>query len=169
MGVETIIAIVAIAASAAGSAISYASAQTQAKQSELNAQAQSDAIGQEQKRRSAEDQENQRRAAVAQQRIRAQQMAAISSTGVLPGTGSALAIEADTWQKQQVELADRQRVNELAQQELGYQALSIREQAGSEASAMRRNATGSLVTGLLGAASSGYRSFSTLPQTIGAN
>jgi len=160
-----IYAVVAIAASAASTYISYDSAQTAAKQQEYNAQAQSDAIGAEQKRQAMENEENQRRAVQEQRRFRASQLAAMGGSGAMLGTGTSLALEADTWAKQQTELADQQRVNDLAQSQLAYQRTSTLEMGQQTAAGLRRDATGAAISGIASAAGSGYSAFSTRPQT----
>lgn len=162
--VATIAAVVAIAASAAGSYISYASAQTAAKQSEMNAQAQANAIGEERKRQALEADENRRRAVVEQRRQRAQQLAAMSGNGAMLGTGTSLAIEADTWAKQQTELADQQRMAELSQRNLAFQQANTLAMGGQQAAALRREGTGAAISGLASAAGGLYQAFSTRPQ-----
>jgi len=121
---EVVSGIVMLALAATSAYISYDSAQTTAKQTEYNAQAQADAISAEQKRQAAENEENRRRAVQEQRRFRAQQLATMSGSGAMLGTGSSLALEADTWAKQQTELADQQRVNDLAQNQLAFQRRS---------------------------------------------
>ena len=163
-----IYAVVAIAASAASTYISYDSAQTAAKQAEYNAQAQSDAIGAEQKRVAQEDEENRRRAVQEQRRFRASQLAAMGGSGAMLGTGTSLALEADTWAKQQTELADSQRVAELSQRQLSYQRQSTLEMGAQTAAGYRRDATGAVISGIASAAGSGYSAWSTRPQTVKA-
>ena len=157
--------VLAIVASAASSYISYESAQTAAKQAEYNAEAQAQAIGEEQKRQAAEAAENQRRAVQEQRRFRAQQLAAMGASGAMLGTGSPLAIEADTWAKQQTELADQQRMADLSQRQLGYQASSTLQLGQQQAAAYRREATGAAISGLASTAGAAYGGFSTRPQT----
>lgn len=154
-----------IASTAASTYISYESAQTAAKQAEYNAEAQAQAIGEEQKRQAAEAAENQRRAVQEQRRFRAQQLAAMGASGAMLGTGSPLAIEADTWAKQQTELADQQRMADLSQRQLGYQASSTLQLGQQQAAAYRREATGAAISGLASVAGSAYGGFSTRPQT----
>lgn len=160
--------VLAIVASAASSYISYESAQTAAKQAEYNAEAQAQAIGEEQKRQAAEAAENQRRAVQEQRRFRAQQLAAMGASGAMLGTGSPLAIEADTWAKQQTELADQQRMADLSQRQLGYQASSTLQLGQQQAAAYRRDATGAAISGLASVAGSAYGGFTTRPQTATA-
>ena len=160
--------VLAIVASAASSYISYESAQTAAKQAEYNAEAQAQAIGEEQKRQAAEAAENQRRAVQEQRRFRAQQLAAMGASGAMLGTGSPLAIEADTWAKQQTELADQQRMADLSQRQLGYQASSTLQLGQQQAAAYRREATGAAISGLASTAGAAYGGFSTRPGTAPA-
>ncbi|CAB4164955.1 hypothetical protein UFOVP817_16 [uncultured Caudovirales phage] len=161
-------AIASAAASAAGSYISYQSSQTQAKQAEYNAQAQADAISAEQKRQAAENEENRRRAVQEQRRFRAQQLATMSGSGAMLGTGSSLALEADTWAKQQTELADQQRVNDLAQNQLAFQRRSTLAMGQAEAGQIRANATGQAISSLASTAGQGYQAWSTRPQKAAA-
>lgn len=161
---EVVSGIVMLALAATSAYISYDSAQTQAKQAEYNAQAQADAIGAEQKRQAAENEENRRRAVQEQRRFRSQQLAAMSGSGAMLGTGSSLALEADTWAKQQTELADQQRVNDLAQNQLAFQRRSTLAMGAAEAGQIRSNATGQAIGSLASTASSGYSAWSTRPQ-----
>jgi hypothetical protein len=153
-----------IAVAAAGTAVSISSAQTAAKQQEYNAEAQSDAIGAEQKRKALEDEENRRRAVQEQRRFRATQLAAMGGSGAMLGTGSSLALEADTWAKQQTELADQQRVNDIAQNQLAYQRSSTLQMGQQAAAGIRRDATGQAISGIASAAGQGYSAWSTRPQ-----
>lgn len=159
-----LIAYVAIAA--AGTAISYNSSQTAAKQAEYNTQAQADAIGAEQKRQAAETEENRRRSVQEQRRFRASQLAAMGGNGAMLGTGSSLALEADTWAKQQTELADQQRLTELSQQQLSYQRRSTLAMGQAQAGQIRADATGQAISGIASVAGQGYQAFSTRPQTV---
>lgn len=166
MGLEApvILGIVGLVAGAAGSAVSYVSSQNAAKQAELNAQAQSDALGQEQQRQAVQEQENQRRAVMEQRRFRAAQLSAMGGSGAMLGTGSTLAIEADTWAKQQTDLADQQRMSELSQRNLAYQASSTLEMGKQQASQMRAEATGQAVANLGSMAMAGGKAWTTRPQ-----
>ena len=161
---EVVSGIVMLALAATSAYISYDSAQTQAKQMEYNSQAQADAIGAEQKRQAMEDEENRRRAVQEQRRFRAQQLAAMGGSGAMLGTGTSLALEADTWAKQQTELADQQRVNDIAQNQLAYQRQSTLAMGSAEAGAIRANATGQAISSLASTASSGYSAWSTRPK-----
>lgn len=157
-----------IAAIAVSAAISIDSANTQAKQAQYNAEAQNKAITMEQQRESAEEEENRRRAVVEQRRFRAQQLSSMASSGAMLGTGSALEIEADTWAKQQVELADRQRVFELGQRQLAYQASSALQMGEQQAAAYRREGVGAAISGVAKGSSSVYSAWSSRPQTATA-
>jgi len=148
----------------AGTAVSYSSAQTAAKQTELNAQAQADAIGQERSRQALEADENQRRAVVEQRRVRAQQLAAMSSSGAMLGSGTSLAIEADTWAKQQTDLADQQRMADLSQRNLGFQQSNTLAMGAQQAAQIRSDAIGTAISGLGQAVGSASSSFSTKPK-----
>ena len=151
--------------SAAGAYMSYQSSQTAAKQSEYNAEAQQRAIAEEQKRKALEDSENQRRAAQEQRRQRAMQLNAMAGTGAMLGTGTPLAIEADTWAKQQIELADQQRTADLAQRHLAYEGYTAGVMGSQQAAQHRRDATGAALSGLASVAGTAYGAFSTRPQT----
>ena len=157
-----------LAASAVGGYIAYDSGQTAAKQAEYNAQAQADAIGAEQERQAAETEENRRRAAVEQRRARATQLAAMGGNGAMLGTGSSLAIEADTWAKQQTELADQQRLTDLSQHQLSYQRQSTIAMGRAQAGQIRADATGQAISGIASAAGQGSQAFSTRPQPVAA-
>jgi len=150
----------------AGSALQYNSAQNAAKQGELNAQAQSDALGQEQQRQALQEQENQRRAVMEQRRFRAAQLAAMGGSGAMLGTGSTLALEADTWAKQQTEIADQQRMSDLSQRNLAYQASSTLEMGKQQASQMRAEATGQAVANLGSTAAAGSKAWSTRAKPV---
>lgn len=158
---EVVTAIISVVAAVASAAISYDSAQTASKQAEYNAQAQADAIGAEQKRQAIEDEENRRRAVQEQRRFRAAQLSAMGGSGAMLGTGTSLALEADTWAKQQTELADQQRVSDLAQRQLAYQRSSTLEMGTQTAAGIRRDATGQAISSLASTASSGYSAWST--------
>lgn len=166
--IGSVAAIAALAASLTGSVISYQSSQTAAKQAEYNADAQQKAIAEEKKRQAAEASENQRRAVQEQRRFRASQLAAMGSTGAMLGTGTPLAIEADTWAKQQTELADAQRMAELSQRELAYQGYSVGFEGKTQAAAIRRQATGQAISDLAGITGMAYGGFSTRPRTVTA-
>lgn len=159
----------AIASSAASAYVSYDTSQTAAKQAEYNADAQQKAIAEERRREALQSEENQRRAAQEQRRQRAAQLNAMASTGAMLGTGTPLAIEADTWAKQQTELADQQRVADLAQRQLAYEGYSTGVLGQQEANIHRRNATGAIISGIGSVAGLGYSAFSTRPQTSQPN
>jgi len=169
---EVVSTFLLIGASLAGSYLQYDSAQTQARQTEINTEAQSkalrDSIGEEQRRQAMENEENQRRAVQEQRRFRASQLASMAGSGSLLGTGSSLALEADTWAKQQTELADQQRVNQMAQSDLAFQrrnqSSAAMQMGSAQAAGMRRDATGAAISGLASAAGQGYQAWSTRPQ-----
>lgn len=117
----TTLAIVAIGASAAQGVMQVQQLNEQAKQAEYNAKAQAQAINQEANRQQAEFEANRRRTMLQQKRARSQQLSQLADTGFMTGTGTALEIEADTWSKQQLELADQSYYNSLNQRELSYQ------------------------------------------------
>jgi len=160
-----VLAYVAIAAALASAYVSYDSSQTQAKQAEYNADAQQKAIAEEQKRQAAQESENQRRASQEQRRQRAMQLNAMAGSGAMLGTGTPLAIEADTWAKQQIELADQQRTADLAQRQLAYEGYTAGIMGSQQAAQHRRDATGAAISGLASAAGTAYGAFSTRPQT----
>jgi hypothetical protein len=164
-GLEIALAVSAVA-SLAGAGMSYASAQTAAKQAELNASAQNKAIAQEQQRQAQQEQENQRRAATEQARFRAQQQAAMASSGAMMGTGSSLSLEADTWAKQQIELSDQQYMADLSQRQLAYEGQSIMDMGRQQSAAIKSQAAGQLVSSVAGTAMNAYSGFTTKPTTV---
>jgi hypothetical protein len=137
-----------------------------AKQAEMNAEAQAQAIGQEQKRQALEQGENRKRAAMEQRRFRASQLSALASTGAQLGTGTALDIEADTWAQQQQQMADQQYLYDVGQRALGAQASTVRQQGRGEANAIRGQMAGTALSGLAQTAGLGYEMWTTRPQTI---
>jgi hypothetical protein len=153
-----------LAATAISGAINYNSAQNAAKQSELNAQAQANAIGQEQQRQALQEQENQRRAVQEQRRFRAAQLSAMGGSGAMLGTGSTLALEADTWAKQQTDLADQQRMADLSQRNLAYQASSTLQMGQQQGAQIRADATGKAISDLGSAAATASKAWSTRAQ-----
>jgi hypothetical protein len=157
---------VSTAAAGAGIAIQYDQQSKAAKQAELNADAQAQAIGQEQKRQALEQGENRRRAAVEQRRFRAAQFSALASTGALTGTGTALDIEADTWAQQQRQMADQQYLADVGQRGLAAQRQTVRQQGYGEASAIRGQMAGTALAGLASTVGTGYQMWTTRPQTI---
>jgi len=159
-GIEIGLAIAAVG-SLAGAGVSYASSQTAAKQAQLNASAQNEAIGHERSRQALQEQENQRRAVSEQNRFRAQQRAAMASSGAMMGTGTSLAIEADTWAKQQTELSDRQHMADLSQRQLAYEGQSIMAMGDQQASAIKSQAIGQLISSVAGTATSTLGAFNT--------
>jgi hypothetical protein len=140
-------------------------AHTEAAQAE--AAAILDAIGEERKRQALEGQENQRRLVQEQRRQRATQLAAMAGSGAMLGTGSSLALEADTWAKQQTELADQQYVNQLSQRQLAYQRTSTLQMGQQTAAGIRSDATGQAIGNIGSTLGQAYQSWSTRPQAAG--
>ena len=140
---------VSVIASATQGVISYQQAGEQAKQSEYNAEAEAAALKQEAVRQQTEFEENRRRTAFSQRRARAEQLSEISGAGILPGTGTALALEADTWNQQQRELADQNYMNQLTQRQLSYQAGTALELGKQQASQLRGQRAG-IIVGTIG-------------------
>ena len=162
--VGTIAFYASMAASAAGSALSYDSSQKQARQVEMNAEAQADALAAEKARTAQEFAENQRRATVQHKRDRARQAAAMASSGTMTTTGTQLALLADTWQTQQTQLADQSYLQQLQQRELSYRASSALTMGRNEAGGIRAAATGTALSNLASTGSQAYGSFSTRPK-----
>lgn len=147
--VSTTLAIVALAATATQGVMQYQNAEQQAKQEEYNAEAQAAALRQEATRQQAEFEANRRRTMQAQRRARSQQLASIADSGFMTGTGTTLEIEADTWNKQQLELADMGYYNSLNQRQLGYQAQTALEMGRQQAGQIRSQKAG-IVVGTVG-------------------
>lgn len=154
-----------LVASAAGAAVSYSQQQTAAKQTEYNAQAQADAISQEQARKTAELAENRRRLALQSRRERGSQLADIVGSGLLPSSGTPLAIMADTVQAQATRAADVSTQAEGEIWQLGTQGSSILSEGRSSARLQRAQAGTSLVTGLANTASSAYGMYANRPRS----
>jgi hypothetical protein len=124
-----------VVSSAAQGVVSYQQAGEQAKQSEYNAEAEAEALSIEANRQQMEFEENRRRTAFSQRRARSEQLSEIAGSGILTGTGTALALEADTWNQQQRELSDQNYMNQLSQRQLNYQAgtaLALGKQQASQ-------------------------------------
>lgn len=136
---------VSVIASATQGVIAYQQAGEQAKQSEYNAEAEAAALKQEAVRQQTEFEENRRRTAFAQRRARAEQLSEIAGSGIQLGTGTALALEADTWNQQQRELADQSYMNQLSQRQLNYQAGTVLELGKQQASQLRGQRAGIIV------------------------
>lgn len=154
--IGTIAFYTSLAAGAAGSALSYQQSQTAAKQTELNAKAQQQAIDSENARKAQEQAENQRRLATQGRRERAAQLADIVGTGFMPNTGTPLALMADTIAAQSTRMADYSTEAGLEQSRLKSQGISILAEGRSSAAMQRSQAGASLISGLAGAATSGY-------------
>lgn len=137
---------IAAAGAVAGTYVSYAASQDQAKQSKLNAKAQSDALGMEQQRQVLETQQAQQRKLMEQRRFTASQEAALSDTGFLGTTGSPLDILADTHTAQQRELADIGYRRDVNNWQLGSQSQAATYEGQSQANAIRGQAGGTLLS-----------------------
>jgi hypothetical protein len=137
-----------LAATAASTTMSVVQSQNQAKQAELNAKAESNALTRESQRQQLELEENRRRLAREQRRFRSTQLSRIADSGIMTGTGTALALEADTWARQQTELADQTYLKNLTQSELGYKAGQALELGKQNASQLRAGATGTVLSGI---------------------
>ncbi|MDZ4287981.1 MAG: hypothetical protein U0984_08480 [Prosthecobacter sp.] len=166
LGIPEAIAIASVIASAASSAISYDSSQDQAKQAELNAQAQNEALKSEQDRQAAEFAENQRRTAEVHKRQRAQLRAALATTGVVQTTGTPIALVADTIKTQQVQIGDQSSVHNLTQRELAYRAGSVLAMGESQANSLRAQGIGNALSQLAQAGSQAYGIFNISPSTV---
>lgn len=144
-----------LAASAAGAVLSSNSQRQQAKQTELNAEAQGDAIAMEQKRKAAETAENMRRLSVQERREKATQFSALASSGVTATTGTPLAIMADTLTAQQQRRGDLASQGSLTDWQLKTRRGTLLQEASSTASNLRSQAGASLVSGLANTGMSG--------------
>lgn len=166
MGLETATiaayaAVASVATAAVGTYASYEASQQQAKQSEMNAKAQADAITAEQQRQQLENEQAMQRTALNQRRFRAQQEAALGANGLLPTTGSALDILADTHAAQQRELADigyQTSTNNWTLQNRANAALS---EGNSQAKAIMGQAGGTLLSNIGTTAQATQRAYST--------
>lgn len=165
---EYVIAGLSIAASAAGSVISYQQAQTATKQGELNSKAQVEAINAESARKAQEQSENQKRLAIQGKRERASQLADIVGTGLMPNTGTPLALMADTIQAQSQRMGDYSTGAGLERSRLASQGISILAEGRSSAAQQRGQAGAALISGLAGTASSAYGTYRNRPQTARA-
>ena len=159
------IEVASVAASAAGAAVSYSAQQTAAKQSELNAKAQSDAIHQEQVRQQQVTAENMRRQAAQDKRFRSAQLAQMSGQGIVPTAGTPLDILADTAVEQQRHMQDQAYQSDVTQRELAYQSSSTLQMGRISADQQRSAAGATLLSGLASAAGSAYGMNSNRPKT----
>jgi hypothetical protein len=161
----SILAYASVAAGLAGTALSYVSSQNQAKQAEMNADAQNQALKQEQDRQALEQAENQRRALTVQKRERARAAAALASTGAMTTSGTPLALLADTWETQQTQLADQSYLADMAQRELAYRRTSALAMGKNEAGNIRAAGIGTALGQLGQLGSQGYSMFRTTKKT----
>lgn len=137
-----------LAATVASTVMSVDASRKAAKQSELNAEAQSEALMQERQRKQLEFEENQRRLATDQKRFRSQQLAQLANNGFVLGVGTSLEIEADTWKQQQTQLNDQSYGNQLTKDQLQYQAGTALSMGQNEAAGYRRQAVGQAIQGI---------------------
>lgn len=168
MGLETgaVIALVSAGLSAVGGGVSavmsHNAQKDAAKQAEMNAEAQRDAVLQERQRKEAENAENQRRLAVQERRERATQAAAMAETGLVTTTGTPLAITADTMASQQQRRGDLLTSGRLDTWQLDAQGNAIWQEGRNQARNLRSQAGATLLTGLVGSASSGLNTYNNL-------
>jgi len=158
MGLETaaiIGAYASVAAGIAGAAISIDSGNKQAKQATLNAQAQAEALADEQARKNLELSENRKRAVVEQRRQRSQLLAEQSETGGLLGSGSELAVLAREIEYQGIQLRDETYLSTLEQRELQYRGTSALAMGANAAANARMQGYGSAIS-QLGSAAGGF-------------
>lgn len=144
----TIALYASLAATAASTTISVVQSQRQAKQAELNAKAEANALNREAQRQQLELEENRRRLARQQRMFRAAQITRMADSGFMTGTGTNLQIEADTWAKQQTELADQTYLKNLSQGELRYKAGVALEMGAQQASQIRAQIPGTVLSGI---------------------
>lgn len=168
MGLETsvIIGITSAVLSAAGGtvgAVMSANAQKDAaRQTEMNAEAQRNALMAERARKAQEAAENSRRLAVQERRERASILAEQGASGVMTTTGTPLSVMSDALAFQEERRADIVNNARLDQWELGAQGQALMQEGQSRARSMRSQAGASLVSGILGAAQGGVSTYSAL-------
>jgi hypothetical protein len=158
MGLETatVVAIASVVSSAASAAYgAYASNQA-AKQEEMNAQAQADALRMEQTRKNQELAENMKRQAVANKRFRATQAAEMSGMNINPTVGTPLDFSIDTVIAQNRELQSMVYDGELTQRELAYGAQSALAMGDQKASNYRMQAGATILSGASSALGAAY-------------
>ena len=148
--------------------MSYQQQKEAAKQTEFNAQAQADAIAAENARKAAEMEENRKRLALQGRRERAAQLADIVESGLMPSTGTPLAIMADTIEAQSRRQADYATEAGLEQARLQAAGTSILAEGRSSARMQRGQAGASLVSGLAGATFQGIGMYQNRPKTATA-
>lgn len=159
LGTEYILLYASLAATAASTAISYDAAQDQKKavreQGEMNAKA----AEMEAMRMQAETAENSRRLALQQRRAQAAQQAQLTATGFRLDTGTPLSISQDTEAAQARELGDLQYSGDVQNRALLWQAEQSRSMGAQQASAIGRQQTAGLISGIGSMASTAYSGF----------
>lgn len=145
-GFDDLIYIALALSTVASTYASYSAAQTQSKQSELNAKAQADALGAEAQQKAAESAEAARRKAKEQQRFRATQLAEISGQGIQL-TGTPLDILANTAVQQQQELSDVAYGRDMEQRALAFQGQNALAIGSQQSSAAKSQAGATLLSG----------------------
>jgi len=158
LDVATYAYIASTALAAVGTYASYSASQQQAKQSKLNAQAQSDAMAAEAAQKAAETDAATRRKMLDQQRFRATQLAEISGQGIQV-TGTPLDILANTAAQQQQELIDISYGRDMEQRALAFQGQNALALGSQQSAAAKSQAGATLLSGaasLAGVGSSYY-------------
>ena len=128
------LSVASTAAAADGTALSYNASMQEAKQSQMNAQAQAQAMALESQRQQLETQQAQMRTAQNQQRFRATQEADLSGSGFLGTTGSPLDIMASTYASSQRDLQDMGYQRDTNVWGLQSSAIAASAQGNSQAS-----------------------------------
>lgn len=164
-GIGAYIAIAAtLAATAASTYVSVQQSEKAAEQSKLNAEAEAKALKAEADRQQAEFEENQRRLSLQQKKFRQQQLRSILNSGIQAGTGTALALEADTWSQQQRELNDREYLKNVTRDELQYKAASALTLGAIQSSQYKAQGKAAIVNGIGSAISSGASFYANTPK-----
>ena len=166
-GFDDLIYIALALSTVASTYASYSAAQTQAKQSELNANAQSDALAAEAQQKAAESAEAARRKALEQRRFRSTQLAEISGQGIQL-TGTPLDILANTAVQQQQELSDVAYGRDMEQRSLAYQGQNALALGSQQSAAAKSQAGATLLSGASSLVGVGAN-YSSRPQTAATN
>jgi hypothetical protein len=166
-GFDDLIYIALALSTVASTYASYSAAQTQAKQSELNAKAQADALGAEAQQKAAESAEAARRKALEQRRFRSTQLAEISGQGIQL-TGTPLDILANTAVQQQQELSDVAYGRDMEQRSLAYQGQNALALGSQQSAAAKSQAGATLLSGASSLVGVGAN-YSSRPQTAATN
>ena len=155
-GIGAYIALAAtLAATAASTYVSVQQSEKAAEQSKLNAEAEAKAMKAEADRQQLEFEENQRRLAIQQKQFRQRQLRSIVNSGIQAGTGTALALEADTWSQQQRELNDREYLKNVQNDSLQYGAAKALSLGQQQANMYKGEKTAAIVSGIGSAISTG--------------